>query len=181
MIEYDKTIKHFEEGQIVKGTVIQVTLKEVIVDIGYKSEGAISVNEFKSPEEMTVGAEVDVLLESKENEEGMVVLSKEKVERARGWENILNNCEEGNIVKGRVTKKVKGGYMVDVGIDGFLPMSQAVLREFGGADNMVGKEMDFTIIKLNKMRRSIKNNIRGRKRTQLLIIFMKNYCFLKIG
>ena len=155
MIEYEKTIKHFEEGQIVKGTIILITPKEVIVDIGYKSEGAILIGEFKEPEKLKSGDEIDVLLELKENEAGMVVLSKEKVERARGWDNIVKNCEEGNIVKGTVTKKIKGGFIVDVGIDGFLPMSQAVFREFGGVDNIVGKEMEFTILKLNKLRRNI--------------------------
>jgi small subunit ribosomal protein S1 len=150
---YESTITHFEEGQIVQGRIIDIDRQSVVVDIGYKSEGIISLSEFRQPETLKVGDEVDVLLESKENEDGMVVLSKEKVERARGWDNIVKNCQEGDIVQGRVTKKVKGGFMVDVGVEAFLPASQAILRE---SDRMESDQpLDFKILKINKARKNV--------------------------
>lgn len=150
---YDSSIARFEEGQIVKGTIVDVTPKEVIVDIGYKSEGIISRNEFRGEEEIKIGSIIDVLLESKENEEGMVVLSKEKVERARGWERIANECKEGDVIEGRVIRKIRGGFMVDVGVEAFMPSSQAVLKEPEITPR--DQKVEFKIIKINKMRKNV--------------------------
>ncbi len=153
MVDYEKSITHFEEGQIVKGKIVAVTPKEVIVDIGYKSEGIIPKSEFRSADEIEIGKEIDVLLESKENEDGMVVLSKEKVERARGWDRILKEGKEGDIVEGKIVKRVKGGFIVDIGVEAFLPASQAVLREF---DNLTEDQtFEFKILKINKLRKNV--------------------------
>ncbi|MFC1576123.1 30S ribosomal protein S1 [Candidatus Omnitrophota bacterium] len=150
---YEDAVKRFEEGQIVKGKIIHIGRNEVMVDIGYKSEGIISLDEFKATPDIKVGDEIDVLLEAKENESGMVVLSKEKVERARGWDRIMKEFHEGDIIEGRITRKVRGGYMVDVGAEAFLPASQAPLRE---ADSLgVGNTTEFKILKINKIRKNV--------------------------
>lgn len=150
---YESSIAHFEEGQIVKGKIVGLTPKEVIVDIGYKSEGIISMNEFRSPKDLKVGEEIDVLLEAKENEDGMVVLSKEKVERARGWDRIVKECVEGDLLTGKILKRVRGGFMVDVGVEAFLPASQAILRETDRFDS--SEEIEFKILKINKFRKNV--------------------------
>jgi len=106
---YEDSFKDVKEGEIVKGRVIEVTHKDVVVDVGYKSEGVISLDEFIDPASMKIGDEIDVLIESKENDEGMVVLSKRKAERMQVWEKIIAERKEGDMVTGRVTKKVKGG------------------------------------------------------------------------
>ncbi|MBL7155775.1 MAG: 30S ribosomal protein S1 [Candidatus Omnitrophica bacterium] len=146
---YEGTIAHLEEGQIVKGKIIDVTPKEVMVDIGYKSEGVISRDEFRSSDELKVGDEIDVLLESKEDENGMVVLSKEKVERALGWDRIVKSFNEGDIIEGRISTRVKGGFMVDVGVEAFLPASQAMSKDL---DNEM---LEFKIVKINKLRKNV--------------------------
>ena len=150
---YEKSMVHFEEGQIVKGKIVALTPKEVIIDIGYKSEGIVLKAEFRSPAELKVGDEVDVLLESKENEEGRIVLSKEKVERARGWDRIVNECAEGDVIEGKIVKSIKGGFIVDVGVEAFLPASQAVLKELSGPE--AGKSFEFKILKVNKLRKNV--------------------------
>ena len=150
---YDSSIISLKEGQIVKGTIIDLTPKEVVVDIGYKSEGTIARSEFRSNDEIKVGDEIEVLLESKENEDGMVVLSKEKVERAQGWDRIVNKSQEGDIIEGKLIRKVRGGYMVDVGIEAFLPASQAMPRELDNVDR--DQAIEFKILKINKMRKNV--------------------------
>jgi len=153
MVEYEKSITRLEEGGIVKGTIIDITPTEVIIDIGYKSEGIIPLSEFRSRENLKVGDVIDVLLESKENDEGMVVLSKEKVERALGWDRIIKSQKEGDLIEGKVIKKVRGGYMVEVGIEAFLPASQAVLREMDTSG--AGQIFEFKILKINKIRKNV--------------------------
>jgi len=150
---YDNSVMRLQEGQIVKGVIIDLNPKEVIVDIGYKSEGIIPRSEFRSKNEIKIGDEVEVLLESKENEDGMIVLSKEKVEKARGWDRIAKEGKEGDIIEGRIVKKVRGGFIVDVGIEAFLPASQAVLREMDGTEK--DKALEFKILKINKLRKNV--------------------------
>ena len=150
---YESSIAHFEEGQIVKGKIVAITPKDVMVDIGYKSEGIISMSEFRSPKDLKIGEEIDVLLEAKENDDGMVVLSKEKVERARGWDRIVKECAEGDLITGKILKRVRGGFMVDVGVEAFLPASQAVLRETDRLDS--SEEVEFKILKINKFRKNV--------------------------
>lgn len=150
---YDKAMVHLEEGQIVQGKVVLVTRSEVIIDIGYKSEGIVSLGEFRSSEQPKLGDDIEILLESKENEDGMVVLSKEKVELARGWDRIVKTCKEGDIIEGKIVKKIRGGFIADVGVEAFLPASQAILREIDapGGDQPV----EFKILKINKMRKNV--------------------------
>ncbi|MBN1353421.1 MAG: 30S ribosomal protein S1 [Candidatus Omnitrophica bacterium] len=150
---YEKAIVRLEEGSIVKGKIVAITPGEVVVDIGYKSEGIIPMSEFRSSSNMKIGDEIEVLLESKENEDGMVVLSKEKVERTIGWDRIVKNFSEGDIIEGRIIKKVKGGFFVDVGVEAFLPASQIVTKD---TDRVNSQEtMEFKILKINKLRKNI--------------------------
>ena len=152
---YKESIVGVEEGQILKGKIIAVTPKDVLVDIGYKSEGIISMSEFSDPESIKVGDEIEVYLESKEDENGMVVLSREKAERAVGWERIISKYGEGDMVDGKITKKVKGGFMVDIGVEAFLPASLAAMRTMGNMNQMMGQVLPFKIVKINKPRKNI--------------------------
>jgi small subunit ribosomal protein S1 len=152
---YEETFKDFKEGEVVKGKIVAITAKEVLIDIGYKSEGYIPLTEFSDPASMKVGDEVDVLLESKENEDGMVVLSKWKADRKMGWEKIMREYNEGDIIEGRVIRKVKGGLMVNVGLEAFLPASLVALRGFSNLDQYIGQKLKFRIMKINKLRKNI--------------------------
>jgi small subunit ribosomal protein S1 len=152
---YNESMVKIQEGQIVKGKIINITNKDVIVDIGYKSEGAISLTEFQDPEAIKVGDEIDVYLESKEDDSGMVVLSKQKAERAVGWDMVTSRYGEGDIVDGKISKKIKGGFMVDIGVEAFLPASLAGGRTFGNFNQMMGQVFPFKIVKINKARKNI--------------------------
>jgi small subunit ribosomal protein S1 len=152
---YEESIANIQEGQIVKGRIVQVGEKEILVDIGYKSEGVIYKSELPNSEDLKIGDEIDVMLESKENDAGMVVLSHEKAKKLRGWQNIVDNCREGDNIEGVVSRKVRGGFMVDVGIEAFLPASLSMMQEFGGADNIVKQRLDFKIVKINIPRKNI--------------------------
>ena len=152
---YQESITTFNEGEIVKGKIVDITSKEVVVDIGYKSEGGINISEFSDPDALKIGDEIEVYLESKEDESGMVVLSKQKAERAVGWDMVISRYGEGDVVDGKISKKVKGGFMVDIGVEAFLPASQAALKTFGNLNQMVGQVFPFKIIKINKPRKNI--------------------------
>lgn len=152
---YDETFKDVKEGEIVKGRVIGVTAKEIQVDIGYKSEGVISAEEFYDPKSIKIGDEIEVLIEFKENDEGMVVLSKRKAERMQVWDKIVSERKEGDLVSGRVVKKVKGGLTVDIGVEAFLPASQVFLKGFGNLNQLLGQVLNFVIVKINKPRKNI--------------------------
>ncbi|AKJ03867.1 SSU ribosomal protein S1P [Archangium gephyra] len=147
-----------KEGEIVKGTVVQVTKDYAIVDIGYKSEGQVPISEFTSPRgEVSVkaGDPVEVLLESRENDTGMVVLSKEKADKMRIWDEISAACERDEIVKGTIVGRVKGGLSVDIGVKAFLPGSQVDIRPVRNLDQYISKEFEFKVIKFNKKRGNI--------------------------
>ncbi|MBM3252381.1 MAG: S1 RNA-binding domain-containing protein, partial [Candidatus Omnitrophica bacterium] len=121
---YNQTFKNIDEGQIVKGKIVGITATDVLVDIGYKSEGIIPLREFINPAELKVGSETDVLVEQKEDENGRIILSKDKADKIRGWDKITSEFNENSLVDGIVKKKVKGGFIVDImGADGFLPLS----------------------------------------------------------
>jgi len=152
---YYETLKELKEGEIIKGKVIAMSNRDVVVDIGYKSEGLISLDEFKDPKAMKVGDEIEVLLESIEDENGIVVLSKSKADKIVGWETIINNYKEGDTIKGRAMRKVKGGCMVDIGVEAFLPASQAFLKGPINLNVLLGQELDYKIIKVNRPRRNI--------------------------
>ena len=151
----ESIVSVIKEGQIVKGKIIAINPKDVVVDIGYKSEGSIAISEFSDPESLKIGDEVEVYLESKEDDNGMVILSKQKAERAVGWDMVISRYNEGDIVEGKVSKKVKGGFMVNVGVEAFLPASLASLKNFGNLNQLVGQTFPFKIVKINKPRKNI--------------------------
>jgi small subunit ribosomal protein S1 len=142
-------------GEIVKGTVIELRSKEVLVDIGYKSEGVISLNEFMEPDAVKVGDEIDVLIEKLENKEGTVVLSHEKAEFKKNWERILSICNEGGRVTGKVKAVVKGGLIVNVGVEAFLPSSQIDVNTPKNLQSFVGNSYEFKVVKINQERQNI--------------------------
>ena len=153
---YDDTLTNIEEGEIVQARVLRVTDKAVILDLGFKSEGAVSRDEFKDPDSLQIGDEVEVFLENLEDEDGVVVLSKKKADFLRVWEKIKEAYESGTPVKGSLTRKIKGGVTVDLmGVDAFLPGSQIALRRVPNIEDLIGETYEFKIIKLNKRRRNI--------------------------
>jgi small subunit ribosomal protein S1 len=145
----------FAAGNIVKGTIIEVRPKEVLVDIGYKSEGVISANEFEDIKTVKVGDQIDVLIEKLEDKEGMVVLSKEKAEFKQNWERILTICNEGGTIAGKVKAIVKGGLIVNIGVEAFLPASQIDVLTPKNLTQYVGNTYDFKVVKINQERQNI--------------------------
>ncbi len=145
----------FAEGEIVKGNVIEVRNKEVLVDIGYKSEGSIPANEFDDIKEVVVGDSFDVLIERLEDKDGMVVLSKERAEFRQNWDKILTICNEGGTVNGRVKSVVKGGLMVNIGVEAFLPASQVDVVPPKNLNALVGESYEFKVVKINMERQNI--------------------------
>ena len=145
----------FAPGEIVKGTIIEVRSKEVLVDIGYKSEGVISGNEFEDIKVVKVGDEIDVLIEKLEDKEGMVVLSKEKAEFKKNWDNILTICNEGGTINGKVKAAVKGGLLVNIGVEAFLPASQIDIIPPKNLAQFVGNTYEFKVVKINQERQNI--------------------------
>jgi len=145
----------FAAGEIVKGTVIEVRQKEVMVDIGYKSEGVISANEFIDIKVVKNGDVIDVLIEKLEDKDGMVVLSKEKAEFKQNWDRILTICNEGGIVNGKVKAVVKGGLIVNIGVEAFLPASQIDIMPPKNLTGFVGNNYDFKVVKINQERQNI--------------------------
>jgi small subunit ribosomal protein S1 len=153
---YEDTLKNIEEGEIVKAKVVRVTENAAILDLGFKSEGSVPLDEFRSPDEVAPGDEVDVFLEKLEDQEGVVVLSKKKADFLRVWEQIKTAYDADESIQGIIKKKVKGGVTVDImGVDAFLPGSQVALRRVPNVDELIGQEFEFKILKLNKRRRNI--------------------------
>jgi small subunit ribosomal protein S1 len=153
---YEDTLSEIAEGEIVTANVISKTDSHVILDVGFKSEGAVPLDEFRDPDEVQPGDTVDVFLESLEDDEGVVVLSKKKADFLRVWEKIKAAFDEDQPVRGMIKRKIKGGVTVDLmGVDAFLPGSQIALRRVPNVDDLIGDEYDFKILKLNKRRRNI--------------------------
>ncbi|MEJ2237279.1 MAG: 30S ribosomal protein S1 [Gemmatimonadales bacterium] len=153
---YEGTLQSIAEGEIVRSKVLRVTDTHVILDVGFKSEGAVPVEQFKDPGAINPGDEVEVFLERLEDEDGAVVLSKKKADFMRVWEKIREAYESDQPVMGTLQKKIKGGVVVDLmGVDAFLPGSQIALRRVPNIDELLGQEFEFKIIKLNKRRRNI--------------------------
>ena len=148
------SFRELSEGSIVKGRILEIKPQVILVDIGYKSEGAIPSNEFED-EDIQVGDEVEVLLERLENDEGMVVLSKEKAAHRQNWEKIYHVFKDGGLVKGKVKSVVKGGLMVNVGVEAFLPGSQIDIIPPKDLNEYVGKVYEFKIVKINDERKNI--------------------------
>ena len=145
----------FAPGQIVKGTIIEVRSKEVLVDIGYKSEGVVSGGEFEDLKIVKVGDKVDVLIEKLEDKEGNVVLSKEKAEFKQNWDKILTICNEGGTIAGKVKAVVKGGLLVNIGVEAFLPASQIDIIPPKNLAGYVGNTYHFKVVKINQERQNI--------------------------
>jgi small subunit ribosomal protein S1 len=157
MALYDESFTGIQEGEIVQGRVVALTTSDVLVDIGFKSEGAVPIREFgDDPEAIEIGKEIDVFLESVEDLEGRVVLSKQKADFMRVWDMIKESHDSGNTVQGRLLRRIKGGIVVDLfGVEAFLPGSQIDIRQVKNFDQFIGQEYPFKIIKLNKARRNI--------------------------
>src|SRR6266403_1396701 len=147
--------REFKEGSIVKGRVLESRPREVLVDIGYKSEGVIPSSEFEDIQSLEVGDEVDVLLERLENDEGMVVLSKEKAAYRQNWNKIASVFQGDGLIKGKVKSVVKGGLMVNIGVEAFLPASQIDIIPPKDLQQFVGNTYDFKIVKINDDRRNV--------------------------
>src|SRR5512134_3081825 len=148
-----------EEGKVVSGTVIQLAKDYVVIDIGYKSEGQVPIAEFPvapgGEPQVKVGDKVEVLVESRENDTGMVVLSKEKADKMRIWDEISAACERDELVEGFIVGRVKGGLSVDIGVKAFLPGSQVDIRPVRNLDKLIGEKFKFKVIKFNKKRGNI--------------------------
>jgi small subunit ribosomal protein S1 len=150
-----KPMPEFREGSIVKGRILEIRPREVLVDIGYKSEGVIPSSEFEDVASMEVGDEVDVLLERLENDEGMVILSKEKAAYRQNWNKIAAVFQGDGLIKGKVKSVVKGGLMVNIGVEAFLPASQIDIVPPKDLQQFVGNTYDFKIVKINDDRRNV--------------------------
>lgn len=152
---YENSLKDFNEGSIIEGTIVHIRPNDIMVDVGYKSEGVIPKSEFKKSEEFQLGDTVEVLLERLEDDNGMVVLSKQRAELQKNWEKILSDYNEGDVIEGTVEGRVKGGMLVDVGVEAFLPGSQLDLSPVKNPDDFMGEVVQVKIIKINLERRNI--------------------------
>ncbi|MBW2614802.1 MAG: 30S ribosomal protein S1 [Deltaproteobacteria bacterium] len=155
---YEDSLKPIQEGEVIKGEIVQIDKEYILVDIGYKSEGQIRINEFIDPEgnlTAKVGDRVEVLLERRESDDGTIILSKEKAAKIKVWDEIKEIYENDGTIKGMVISRIKGGFSVDIGLQAFLPGSQVDLRPVRDMDALVGAEHEFKIVKYNKRRGNI--------------------------
>lgn len=153
---YEESLRHIQEGEIVRGRIVQIERDGVLVDVGYKSEGIIDLDEFPDRgRNLKVGEEIDVLLEEKEDRDGQVILSKEKANRIKIWDDISKKYDHNEVIEGVVVARIKGGLTVDVGLKAFLPGSQIDLRPVRNLDRLIGEKLQMRIIKLNKRRGNI--------------------------
>ncbi|MGE5436417.1 MAG: 30S ribosomal protein S1 [Syntrophothermus sp.] len=147
---YADSFKDVKENEVVKGKIVKIQGDNVILDVGFKSEGSIPKNEFYENEDLSIGAEVEVVLESVEDEEGNLVLSKQRADFLRIWSKVVNAYETGEIIQGKILKRIKGGMVVDLmGMEAFLPGSQIDIRPIRDFDAFVGQTMDFKVVKVN--------------------------------
>ncbi len=176
---YEESLKQIEEGAIVSGTVISINPDTVLVDVGYKSEGEIPISQFKDNQgNLTVkeGDKVEVLVVSREDDEGIIHLSKEKADKIKAWREITKACNEGAVIEGTIVARVKGGMSVDIGgVIAFLPGSQIDIRPIRNMDELVGQRFKFKVLKLNEKRnnivisrRALLEEEREKKRKELL-------------
>ena len=145
----------FAEGEIIEGEVIEIRSKEVLVNINFKSEGSVSLNEFDADNQPVVGDKIEVLIEVLENRDGMVELSHERAEFKKNWDKINSICEEGGVITGRIKEIVKGGLIVNIGVEAFLPSSQVDIVPPKDLKALVGQKYEFKIVKLNMERQNI--------------------------
>jgi len=153
---YEDTISDYVEGELVVGKILSIGDKDVTVDIGFKSEGTIPIEEFSHPEELNIGADLEVFIDNIEDSEGRLVLSKKKVDFIHSWEKVLNSHDRGEILQGRCIRRIKGGIVVDLGgVDAFLPGSQIDVKPIRDFDAFIGQTMDFKVVKVNNLRKNI--------------------------
>lgn len=151
---YNQSIKIIREGEVIRGKIVVLRPKEVLVDVGFKSEGVVPISEF-SPTDLEVGKELDFLIESIENDSGMIELSREKAIRIHGWDRIVKYAHTGELIEGNLIKKVKGGFLVNcMGIEGFLPASLSAFKGIPEKE-IINKVFKFKIVKANNLRRSL--------------------------
>ena len=153
---YEKTLMEIREGEIVTGRIVAISDKDIAVDIGFKSEGTVPAEEFADPKELEIGAEIEVYLDRVENQEGQLILSKKKAEFMQMWAKINEIHTNNETVEGKIIRRIKGGMVVDLmGVDAFLPGSQIDVHPVRDFDALVGKIMDFRIVKINDTRKNI--------------------------
>jgi len=153
---YDKTLTDFVEGELVVGKILAVNEKDVAVDIGFKSEGVIPLEEFGRRDSINIGDDIEVFLDNVEDNDGQLVLSKKKADFLRTWERVINSHENDEVLTGVCMRRIKGGIVVDLqGVDAFLPGSQIDVKPIRDFDALIGKEMDFKIVKVNELRKNI--------------------------
>jgi small subunit ribosomal protein S1 len=148
-------VQDFRPGAIIKGRIGSVVGDDFVVELGLKSEGVLERGEFDEPDQVKIGDEVKVLLEDVEGDTGLVKISKRKADRIINWEAIMKSKKEGDPVKGKVTKKIKGGLLVDIGVPVFLPASQVDIRRPGEISDWIGRDIDAVILKIDEERRNI--------------------------
>jgi small subunit ribosomal protein S1 len=153
--EIDKAVSQFQPNNVLTGRIVNIVGDDVVVDVGLKSEGVVSRFEFDDPSTIDIGDEIKVWLETVESDSGLVVLSKRKADRILNWQRIIETSKEGDIVRGRVTRKIKGGLLVDIGVPVFLPASQVDTRRPGDIGEFIGKEVEAKILKIDTERRNI--------------------------
>ncbi|MGE5379215.1 MAG: 30S ribosomal protein S1, partial [Candidatus Aminicenantes bacterium] len=147
---YSQSFKYVKEGEIIKGKIVSIQGDSVILDVGFKSEGTIPKSEFTAGDEIKIGEEVEIVIESVEDQEGNLVLSKKRADFLRIWNKILSAYDTGEIIQGKILKRIKGGMVVDLmGIEAFLPGSQIDIRPVRDFDAFVGQTMDFKVVKVN--------------------------------
>ncbi|MBI5273390.1 MAG: 30S ribosomal protein S1 [Chlamydiia bacterium] len=151
----ETALSQLNAGQVLSGRIAEISKDYVVIDVGLKSEGLVPIAEFIEPEELVLGNHIEVYLDQTEGEDGQIVLSREKARRFRQWEYIVKNCKEGSIVKGQVIRKVKGGLMVDIGLEAFLPGSQIDNKRIKNLDDFLGRTYEFKILKINIERKNI--------------------------
>ena len=154
--KYDQTLSNIQVGEVLEGTVISVNKREVVVNIGYKSEGVIPVSEFRYNPELAVGDKVEVYVESAEDKKGQLLLSHKKARQLRSWDRVNEALDKDEIIKGYIKCRTKGGMIVDVfGIEAFLPGSQIDVKPIRDYDIYVGKTMEFKVVKINQEFRNV--------------------------
>lgn len=153
---YEDTISDYVEGELVVGKILSIGDKEVTVDIGFKSEGTIPIEEFASPQELKIGDDIEVFIDNIEDSEGRLILSKRKVDFIHSWEKVLASHDRGDILQGKCIRRIKGGIVVDLGgVDAFLPGSQIDVKPIRDFDAFIGQNMDFKVVKVNNLRKNI--------------------------
>ncbi len=153
---YERTFNVIKENELVKGRIVAINGEDVLIDIGSKSDGRVSVNEFSDASEIAVGNEIEVFLEKIEDREGQLVLSKKKADSMKMWDRIVDAQKDGTVVKGKCIRRIKGGFVVDLsGLSAFLPGSQIDTKPIRDYDEYVGKTMDFKVIKVNNQNENI--------------------------